>query len=119
MKKNIFILLLVLAPSLKTLAQNKVDKFCTVRLRTMAFDSKKVRTEISTGEEKSLFNLKDTTYYQKLKLVNSFITESDVLNYMSKLGWSITFINYHSGSGLKDLYFKKTFDEAELVEDKN
>lgn len=35
------------------------------------------------------------------------------------MGWSITFINFHSGSAIKDLYFKKSFDQSELVEDKN
>ncbi len=119
MKKYFLILMMIGLSSLKTFSQNKIDKFCTVRLKIILFDVKKVKAEISFGEEKSLFNLKDTTFFIKLKQVNTLKTESDVLNFMSKMGWSITFINFHSGSAIKDLYFKKSFDQSELVEDKN
>jgi hypothetical protein len=54
MKKKFIILMIVLIPSIKTFAQNKIDKFCTVRLKIIPFDVKKVKAEISFGEEKSL-----------------------------------------------------------------
>lgn len=52
---------------------------------------------------------------RQLKLVDHFTTETDVLNYMSKIGW--TLVNIHSEAAYFEvLYFKKTFDISELTE---
>ncbi|ASU33221.1 hypothetical protein MuYL_1323 [Mucilaginibacter xinganensis] len=88
-------------------AQNKVDKYCRVSV------SKKAK--ISFGLKKELFAPKDTTVIQKLNYVNQLTTETDVLNYMTGLGWKL--VDIHAGglyTATEVIYFKKEFDISEL-----
>ena len=98
-------------------AQDKVDKFCQVIVAPKNGLSTKRVSRISFGENKWLFTPKDTTLISKLNYVNSLTTETDVLNYMAKLGWSL--VNVHAGNfyTLQEVfYFKKTFDASEFMQ---
>jgi hypothetical protein len=97
-------------------AQNKVDKYCQVIVSPKNGLTSKRVAKISFGENKDLFALKDTTALQKLHYnVDRLATETDVLNYMSKSGWTLT--NIHSiYANCEVLYFKKAFDISELAE---
>jgi hypothetical protein len=99
-------------------AQNKVDKYCQVIVGPKNGLTTKKMAKISFGENKDLFALKDTTVLQKLHYnVDRMVTETDVLNYMSKSGW--TLVNIHSAfqyNHYEVLYFKKAFDISELAE---
>lgn len=111
MKKTI--LLLVILTTLLigfASAQNKVDKYCQVTVFNKA--------RISIGEYRGVFALKDTSEYNELKFVNNLKTAVDVLNYISKLGWTV--VNIHAAglnTAMEVLYFKKEFDISELRED--
>jgi hypothetical protein len=111
MKKTILLLVILAALSLSfTSAQNKVEKYCQVEV------NRKVR--ISVGNYKELFALKDTSEYEKLRFVSKLTSAADVLNYMSKLGWTVVNI-YAAGlyTATEILYFKKEYNIAELHED--
>ncbi|TWI94221.1 hypothetical protein JN11_04827 [Mucilaginibacter frigoritolerans] len=111
MKKTILLLviLIILLVGFAS-AQNKIDKYCQVVVFAKA--------RISIGDIKQLFALKDTSEYEKLKLVNRLKNTIDVLNYMSKLGWTV--VNIHANgvaNSVEVLYFKKQYDTTELQED--
>jgi hypothetical protein len=111
MKKTILLLVILAALSVSfTSAQNKVEKYCQVEV------NRKVR--ISVGNYKELFALKDTSEYEKLRFVSKLTSAADVLNYMSKLGWTV--VNIHAAglyTATEILYFKKEYNIAELHED--
>ena len=97
-------------------AQSKVDKYCQVLIgnKNYILYIKKSTAKISFGNNKELFAIKDTTIVHNLKLVNNLTTETDVLNYMSHLGWSL--VNIHSISDTWEvIYFKREFDNSELL----
>jgi len=111
MKKTI-ILLVILITLLVGLAsaQTKIDKYCQVEVNR--------KVHISVGNNKQLLALKDTSEYEKLQLVNKLTSATDVLNYMSKMGWTV--VNIHSGglyTGTELLYFKKQYDVSEFQEE--
>ena len=119
MKKTI-ILLVILITLLVGLAsaQTKIDKYCQVLVgnKNYVLYTKKSQVIISFGQKKELFSFKDTSVLQQLKLVNNLTTETDALNYMSKLGW--TLVNIHAITNVWEvIYFKKQFDTAELQEE--
>ncbi len=111
MKKTILLLIILIA--LLTgfaSAQIKTDKYCQVIVA-------RKRAKISFGADRDLFKLKDTSAMQQLNFVNYLTTEADVLNYMSKLGWSL--VNVHSAGPYtleEFFYFKKAFNASELAE---
>ena len=111
MKKTILLLAILASLSLNfASAQNKIEKYCQVVV------NRKVR--ISIGDNKELFALKDTSEYEKLRFVSKLTSAADVLNYMSKLGWTV--VNIHAGglyTATEVLYFKKEYNSAELQED--
>ncbi len=111
MKKKSIILMLILLPSLKTLAQSKIDKFCTIEFLISGFNSKNIHGNISFGKNKWLFHPKDSTIITKLSYVNSLDTYPDILNYMSKNGWSLLQID----RGV--MFFKKAFDASDFMDD--
>jgi hypothetical protein len=107
------LLLLVVAAS-ASFAQNKIEKFCEVTIRLKAaFSSKRIVT-ISFGEQQDLFNFKDTSVIVSLQKVSALTTETDVLNYMATIGWSLV-RGSQPYSTWEYLYFKKEFDKSELV----
>ena len=96
-------------------AQQKVDKYVQVIVRNKNGLSDKRVAVLNLGDYKKLIALKDTSIFEKLRLVNNLTTETDVLNYMTILGW--TLVDIHSGSlytANEIIYFKKQFDSSEL-----
>jgi len=117
MNKHLFLFTIVFFTSCYfAFGQNKVDKYCQVIVGPKSGLTAKRIAKISFGENKDLFALKDTTLLQKLHYnVDHLVTETDVLNYMSKSGW--TLVNIHSiYANCEVLYFKKAFDISELAE---
>jgi hypothetical protein len=117
MNKHLFLLTVIFFTSYCfAFAQNKVDKYCQVIVSPKTGLTAKRKAKISFGENRDLFALKDTTVLQKLHFdVDQLVTEADVLNYMSKSGWTLA--NIHSiYSNCEVLYFKKAFDISELAE---
>jgi hypothetical protein len=119
MNKHLFLFTVIFFTSCCfAFAQNKVDKYCQVIVGPKNGLTAKRIAKISFGENKDLFALKDTTIFQKLHYnVDHLVTETDVLNYMSKSGW--TLVNIHSVfqyTNYEVLYFKKAFDISELAE---
>jgi hypothetical protein len=101
-----------------SIAQNKVEKYCQVIVKYKSGLTKVKRiAKISFGEDKGLFSFRDSLVMRQLKLVDDLTTETDVLNYMNKIGWSL--VNVHSGllyTAAEIFYFKKSFDNSELTE---
>lgn len=101
--------LICMAPCSLVKAQSKIEKYCDVEI------SRKIK--ISFGSA-ATFSPKDTLVIQKLRQVTQLKTESDVLNYMTALGWVL--VNIHSAglyTATEVIYFKKEFDSAEFIED--
>jgi len=118
MKKYTLFLFTILYISMSAaFGQNKIDKFCEVRVITGNSLTAKMVARISFGENRWLFNPKDSSVFKQLKYVNTLTTGSDVLNYMAKLGWQL--INAHAEAFIEILYFKKTFDTTEFTADAN
>jgi hypothetical protein len=115
MKKYLLLLVAILFTSV--VSAQKIDKYCEVTvLPKNGFTSKRI-AKISFGNQKELFDLKDTTEFNSLKQVNSFTTETDVLNFMVKSGW--TLVNIHAFgvyTVAELLYFKKAYDSSALNE---
>ena len=115
MKKHILLLAATLFLSAAiAFGQIKIDKFCEVTVSPNRF------TRISFGNNKWLFNPKDTSIFEKLRYVNSLTNATDVLNYMSKIGWSLVSIHFGPFARYIDdekLYFSKAFDVSDFVED--
>ncbi|RKR82138.1 hypothetical protein BDD43_2306 [Mucilaginibacter gracilis] len=118
MKKYFFsTLMLLLVMASVASAQTKIDKYCQVLVGNNNYTLylKKSSAKISFGDRKELFAPKDTTIFQQLKKVNSLTTETDVLNYMSQLGWSV--VNIHAITNKWEvIYFKKEFDRSEFAQ---
>ncbi|MCR8558278.1 hypothetical protein KXD93_11515 [Mucilaginibacter sp. BJC16-A38] len=119
MKKHLFFFAVIFfTSSCFAFAQNKIDKYCQVIIGPKNGLTTKRIAKISFGDNKDLFALKDTTVFQKLHFnVDHMVTETDVLNYMSKSGW--TLVDIHSAfqyNHYEVIYFKKAFDISELAE---
>ena len=99
----------------KGLAQQKVERFCEVTLSPKNGFTTKQTASISFGEVDSLFYFRDSSVLANLQKVNSMKTATDVLNYMSNLGWTlVSVIPFGIYTSHERLYFRKSFDESEL-----
>jgi hypothetical protein len=93
----------------------KIDKYCEVVFYLKVFATERCNPHIQLGEADSLFAkaFKDTSVVESLKKVNSFNTRTDVLNYMSNLGWTLATSNTR-GNNTHFFVFKRSFDPSEL-----
>ena len=109
MKKILlFILIHVLFFASSSFAQTKIYRFCEVSLDQKNQHTSRFVATISFGQVDSLFFFKDNSVIEKLKRVNSITTSTDVLNYMSNLGW--TFVSVFAFGNVtfhEQFYFKK------------
>ena len=111
MKTKLLLLLFLIAFKLPAFAQNKVVKYCEViGYNGETFNREKSKFLLSIGIVDSLFSSKDTNLKVQLQKVNSLKTSSDVLNYMSSIGWTLVTISVGDR-----FYFKKEFDPSELT----
>lgn len=115
MKNKYLLLLVFLFTSISSFAQNRNIKYCEVVTYERGFSANHLVIEISLGQVDSLFSLKDDKLKAQLLKVNNLKTASDVLNYMSSLGWSFIAVTSISTGGTNRYYFKKEFDPSELA----
>lgn len=118
MKKFTFLFPLIFFGCISfSIAQNKVDKYCQVLVTNKGFvKNLKQIMKISFGDDKGLFSFKDSIVMQQLRTVDHFTSATDVLNYMSRIGWTLVNVHYPVTYGTEILYFKKAFDSSELAE---
>ena len=118
MKKNIILLLLVGTYSF-CFSQTKIDKYCQVLMRPInnRFSEKEI-ARITFGKNETFFAFKDSSIIFDLLKVNSLTTSTDVLNYMSNLGWKLVSIVPFGPALNERIYFKKEFDSSQLIENR-
>ena len=118
MKKNI-ILLIFISICNCAFSQTKIDKYCQVQIDPKNGFTTKEIASISFGKNDSLFSFKDSSVILNLQKVNSLTSSTDVLNYMSDLGWGlVNIIPFGLYTSHERLYFKKEFNLSELNENK-
>ena len=114
--KNLILFTLIVIFCNSTFAQNKVERYCQVQIVPKRFSIETETVSISFGKEETLFSFKDTSVISNLKKVNALKTPTDVLNFMSNLGWSIiSIIPFGEYTLSERMYFKKEFDLSELT----
>ena len=116
MKKALFFTIFcIFTLSSFSFAQTRIDRYCQVSIDPKnGFTSKTVAT-ISFGQVDSLFSFQDSSIIIKLKKVNELTTSTDVLNYMSNLGWTlVNVIPFGLYTSREKLYFRKTFEAIDL-----
>lgn len=88
---------------------DKIEKYCEVCISKTAIQQK---ASINFGDKNIYF--KDSSVKNDLLAVNNFKNAVDVLDYMSKLGWSLVSTTAY-GYGLQFFYFEKKFDKSEFT----
>jgi hypothetical protein len=90
-------------------AQRKVERYCIVSVSAR-------NTRLLTWKRAEYFSFKDTSVIDALYKVEEMRTGSDVLNYMSAIGWNLAgqLIDPPNGAAIY-YYFKREFDPSELV----
>ena len=108
-KKWLYTILILFAATHFTYAQEKMDKYCRVTMNR-AFAA---RVSIDAGTPGVYF--KDSTIVNSLKQLKADLTETDILDHMSRLGWSFV-SSYSLYRGGTVLYFKKIFDKDQFLQ---
>lgn len=107
MKYFLLVAISFLGMSSRSYSQEKrIEKYCEVSLTSYG----KASFDLGTINE---CDFKDTTIRLNVQQVLKLKTTGNILNYMSKIGWSlvtIAIIDY-----TKYFYFKRVFTETELV----
>lgn len=116
MKKIIlFTLISILIFSTFSFAQIKIDRFCQVAIDPKNGMTTKTVATISFGLVDSLFFFKDSSIIINLRKVNELRSSTDVLNYMSNLGWTLVSVIPFGGFTIHErFYFKKEFETTDL-----
>jgi hypothetical protein len=111
-KKLFFTTALIIFAVCFVCAQEKIEKYSEVSVEGG-------RAHMNFGNPQMYF--RDSTIKNSLLEVNHFTNSVDVLDYMSKLGWTFITVVPHGLYSTGDLYyFKKTFDKSEFaIESKN
>ncbi len=92
-------------------AQEKVERFCEVSI--YFGKSKQFQITIDLGDTQSS-TFKDENIIKNLNKVKSFNSVVDIMNFMSKSGWTLVSVNNLSWNTL--FYYKKDFDKSELID---
>ncbi len=99
-----------------SLAQTKIEKFCQVIIEPRNGFTVKTKAVISFGESDSLFLFKDSLVLVQLRKVNELKTSTDVLNYMSSIGWTlVSVIPFGTSTAMEHFYFKRAFDISNVI----
>ena len=111
-KKLFFTTALIIFAVCFVFAQEKIEKYCEVSVEGS-------RVIMNFGSPQMYF--RDSTVKASLLEVNHFKKSVDILDYMSKLGWTFVTVVPYGLYSLRDLYyFEKTFDKSEFtIESKN
>jgi hypothetical protein len=97
----------------------KVEQYCEM-MAMQKLLSRKVTIDIDNGEERKLFEFKDTRVKDELGKVKSFNSVVDALNYLGRIGWKLVnaFPVTEGNTNVYHFVFKREFDASELVEQK-
>ncbi len=114
MKNFVLAIVIFFCSIASVFSQKKVDKYCEIMTYEKGF-GQKLRIILSLGEVDSLFSFTDPSIKTTLQKVTSLKTVPDVLNYMSLLGWKLVNSTAISVSGTKNFYFKKEFEDSDLL----
>ena len=93
--------------------QKKVTKFCEVTTRIAGISGNKLKIEFVYGQSDSLMTIKGSKFEEGLKKVTTMSAVPDVLDYLYSLGW--TLVGENAVGAISHFYFKKEFDESELL----
>lgn len=109
-------ILSILLSSSFLFAQNKVTRYCQILTVIQNIKYAKIKVQVSAGMEDAYISYKDSTIIQQLNKANELRTASDLLNYMSTIGWEIVSIIPQPGVGYgwRDYYFKKEFNKSDF-----
>jgi len=89
--------------------QENFEKYCEVT-------TVRGRIEVNLGYPNLYF--KDSTVKNRLLAVKNFDNDVDVLDYMSKIGWTLVSITpVGQFNSFRVFYFKKTFNKSEFMID--
>lgn len=113
MKKTCLTSLLLLILMSYGFSQDKIERFCTVHLYSNGSYSKLISTRIDYGQNTSSA-FRDSSVRNGLQSITSLKTETEVLNRMAAMGWSL-FSVIPSDHFLNTCIFKKEFNKNDLV----
>jgi hypothetical protein len=102
-----FIFAILFCTITKLTAQSKVTEYCEIA--TFRKSDTKVKAWLVIGEVDSLFSSVDSSGVHSLQKIHSLETTPDILNYMTRLGWSISFVATMPAHTY--FYFKKEFEK--------
>ena len=115
MKKRLLNTLIILLATIHCcFGQVKVQKYCEVFIPAPVVLGGARKVNVDLGGLGSP-DFKDSTEKNKVLAVARLSNAVDVLNYMSKMRWTLVSISV-TNSRSKLLYFKKEFDAAELTD---
>ncbi len=116
MKKKLIIQFVVFLTGIHIcFGQEKIAKYCEVRMISKWGGDNDQKISINLGNPTMYF--KDSTEKKRLVSVNNLKNAVDVLDYMSKLAWSLVSISAYGV--VQVFYFKKEFDKSEFTIDSN
>lgn len=110
-------ILSILLSSSFLFAQSIVTRYCEVItvVKTPTNNKPledKISISISLGND-DYFQFKDSAILSKLNKVTDLKTSSDMLNYMTKMGWYLVNINT-AWNARRSFFFKKEFDKSDF-----
>lgn len=88
----------------------EIEKYCEIRMFSKWDDDNGQKISINLSNQNIYF--KDS-----LMAISSFKNRVDVLDYMSKLKWSVVLISAYGG--VQSFHFKKEFDKYDFTIDSN
>ncbi|HLK30855.1 MAG TPA: hypothetical protein VKT28_19925 [Puia sp.] len=115
--KKIFIIAVTFGTAINfCFAQTKIEKYCAVTYIPVI--AAKVKISVNFGNPNMY--IKDSSIMKSLMAINSFKNEIDVLDYMSRNGWSlISILPWGQFNFGRTFYFKKEFDKSVFTIDSN
>ena len=102
MKKKLISCLAAIFFSYCCFSQAKVEKFCEITINTFRHVS------LDFGNDHAY--IRDSAIRAELNMVTGFNNTVDILNYMTRLGW--TLVSSSATDRRKVFYFKKLFDNS-------
>lgn len=86
--------------------QKRTIKYCEIHVRERGLSRNNISVEVVPGKVDSLSFFSDKT---KMYKISRLITRTDVLNFMSAEGWTLSFITSNGDESDQRLIFSKEF----------
>ena len=109
-KRFIYTLLILFAATSFSYAQEKTDKYCVVTVKKELG----YRVSIDMGTRGTYF--KDSSLTNNLKAITSTKNDVDLLDEMSRLGWTLASSEFIIQTVKQVFYFKKAFDKDQFLQ---